>query len=332
MLTTKSSVNHFRVGLMFAVASALSFGMSGPFAKALMTAGWSPTAAVTARLVGGAVMMAIFASFVRPRWWAEARRHLKTIVIYGAVPIAGAQLCYYNAVDHLSVGVALLLEYTAPILVVGWLWATTGRRPTGRTLAGVALATAGIMLVLDVFSGAHINAVGVIWAAGSAVCAACYFMMSDTTAATPDTEPLHPITLAAGGLIVGAVTVTLLGATGIMPFTVTSAPVTVAGFTTSWVFPALMLALVSTAVAYTLGIVGIAMLRPGFASLVGLAEVLFAVLWAWLLVGEAMTPIQAIGGAVVLAGLALARTGDRTAASVGSPTDDIQPTAAASTR
>ena len=50
------------------------------------------------------------------------------------IPIAGAQLCYYNAVAHLSVGVALLLEYTAPILVVGWLWATTRRRPSTLTL------------------------------------------------------------------------------------------------------------------------------------------------------------------------------------------------------
>jgi drug/metabolite transporter (DMT)-like permease len=69
---------------------------------------------------------------------------------------------------------------------------------------------------------------------------------------------------------------------------------------------------VPTAIAYTLGIMGIARLRPRFASLVGLAEVLFAVLAAWALLGEAMTPVQAIGGAVVLAGLALARQGDRT--------------------
>ena len=110
---------------------------------------------------------------------ARPSQHRKTVIAYGLVPIAGAQLCYYNAVAHLSVGVALLLEYTAPVLVVGWLWATTRRRPTNLTLAGVALAVAGIMLVLDVFAGAHINATGVAWGLAAAVCAACYFMMSD---------------------------------------------------------------------------------------------------------------------------------------------------------
>ena len=105
-----------------------------------MEAGWSPTAAVTARLAGGALVMAIFATMVKPDWFREALQHGKTVVAYGLIPIAGAQLCYYNAVAHLSVGVALLLEYTAPILVVGWLWATTRRRPeqpdAGRRGAG----------------------------------------------------------------------------------------------------------------------------------------------------------------------------------------------------
>ena len=104
------------------------------------------------------------------------------------------------------------MEYTAPILVVGWLWATTRRRPGNLTLAGVALAVTGIMLVLNVFSGAHINVIGVAWGLAAAICAACYFMMSDRVAA--DSSGLNSITLAAGGLIVGTAAVALLGAPG----------------------------------------------------------------------------------------------------------------------
>jgi drug/metabolite transporter (DMT)-like permease len=233
------------------------------------------------------------------------------------VPIAGAQLCYYNAVAHLSVGIALLLEYTAPVLVVAWMWATTRRHPSKLTLSGVALAIVGIMLVLGIFgagglAGAHIDVTGVMWGLAAAICAACYFVMSDEVSA--DTTPegsLHSITLAAGGLVVGAVAVGLLGLTGVMPLTFTANDTVIAGVTTSWVVPVIALALVPTAIAYTLGIMGIARLRPRFASLVGLAEVLFAVLTAWALLGEAMTPTQALGGAVVLVGLALARQGDR---------------------
>jgi drug/metabolite transporter (DMT)-like permease len=300
---------HFRVGLMFAVGSAFAFGSSGPFAKSLMGAGWSPTAAVTARLALGALVLAIFASIVRPGWHREALRHAKAVTAYGAIPIAGAQLFYYNAVAHLSVGVALLLEYTAPIIVVVWVWATTRRRPSVLTLTGVVIAITGIMLVLDVFSGAHINAAGVGWGLAAAVCAACYFVMSDRVGS--DGEGLNPVTLAAGGLIVGAAAVAMLGVTGMMPLNFTANDTLVAGWTTSWVVPVITLGVVATAVAYTTGIVGISRLRPRFASLVGLSEVMFAVLAAWLLVGEAITVTQAVGGIIVLFGLALARQGDR---------------------
>ncbi|TQR82484.1 EamA family transporter [Mycobacterium hodleri] len=309
----RPAADHFRTGLLFALSSAFAFGLSGPLGKSLMEAGWSPTAAVTARLAGGAVAMAVFATVMNRNWLREALGHWKTVVAYGVVPIAGAQLCYYNAVSHLSVGVALLIEYTAPVLVVGWLWATTRRRPTNLTLAGVVLAVAGIMLVLDVFSDAHVNLVGVGWALVAAVCAACYFMMSDTVSTDPTEEgALNPITLAAAGLIVGAVAVALLGASHVLPMTFTANDTVVAGLTTSWIVPVAAMALIPTAIAYTLGIMGVARLRPRFASLVGLSEVMFAVLAAWVLLGEALAPIQVVGAAVVLAGLVLARQGDRT--------------------
>lgn len=309
--------NQFRVGLALALASALTFGCSGPLAKSLIESGWTPTAAVTARLAGGALAMAVFASVIHRSWIREAVQHWRTVVAYGVIPVAGAQWCYFNAVSHLSVGVALLLEYTAPLLVVGWVWAITRRRPSNLTIVGVILAIVGIMLVLGLiqrggFAATHINLIGVGWGLAAAVCAACYFVMSDKVTADDGAGGgLNPITLAAGGLVVGAMTVATLGFSGVMPMTFTTSDAVIAGFTTSWVVPVLALALVPTAIAYTLGIMGISRLRPRFASLVGLSEVLFAVLIAWALLGEAMTATQAIGGIVVLAGLALARQGDR---------------------
>ena len=136
-------------------------------------------------------------------------------------------------------------------------------------------------------------------------------MSAKASNGSADSDSVNPITLAAAGLVVGAAAVTLLGVVGIMPLTFTTNDTVIAGLTTSWVVPVIALGVVATAVAYTLGIMGIAQLRPRFASLVGLSEVMFAVLAAWVLLGEAMTPIQAVGGIIVLAGLALARQGDR---------------------
>jgi drug/metabolite transporter (DMT)-like permease len=320
--------NNFRLGMAFALTSALTFATSGPFAKALMEAGWTPVAAVTARMAGGALAMALFATIVRPGWVREAIAHGRTVLIYGLIPIAGAQLCYYNAVANLSVGVALLLEYLAPVLVVGWVWATTRRRPATLTLLGAALALAGTIVVLDVVSGAHINIVGVAWALSAAVCAACYFVMSGR--ASVDGDGLHSLTLAAGGLVVGAAAVALLGVSRVLPMTFTTNDTIVAGHTTSFLVPVVVLGVVSTAVAYALGISGVTRLRPSYASLVGLVEVLAAVVWAWLLLGEAITATQAVGGAVVLLGVALAgRGGDDRAAEAtwpdGARVEDLAP-------
>lgn len=311
-MSTTLAQNQFRIGLLFATSSAFAFGMSGPLAKSLMVAGWSPTAAVAARLAGGALVLAVVATIVKPDWIREARDHAGTVLAYGLIPVAGAQLCYYNAVAHLSVGVALLLEYTSPVLVIAWVWATTRRRPRALTMAGVALAVAGITLVLEVFSassdGTRVDAVGVAWGLGAAVCAVCYFMMSDRVSA--DGSGLQAVTLAAGGLVVATVAVSVLGLTGVMPMRFTANDAVVGGLTVSWLVPVLLLGVVATAIAYTLGISGVARLRPSFASLVGLAEVLFAVLAAWLMLGERISATQAVGGIVVLLGLALARQGE----------------------
>ena len=312
-MSTPSGRDQFRLGLLFATGSAFTFGMSGPLAKSLMSAGWSPTAAVTARLAGGALVLALAATIIKPDWLREARAHARTVVAYGLVPVAGAQLCFYNAVARLPVGVALLLEYTAPILVVGWVWATRKQAPSGLTLAGVALAIAGVTLVLDVFSPAthqaSIDPVGVIWGLAAAVCAACYFVMSDNV--TADGSGLNSITLAAGSLVVAAVAVALLGVSGVMPLQFTANDAVIGGVTLPWLVPVILMGVVATAIAYTLGISGVARLRPSFASLVGLAEVVFAVLTAWVLLGEGVSAVQAVGGIVVLLGLALARPARR---------------------
>ena len=89
-MSTPSGRDQFRLGLLFATGSAFTFGMSGPLAKSLMSAGWSPTAAVTARLAGGALVLALAATIIKPDWLREARAHARTVVAYGLVPVAGA--------------------------------------------------------------------------------------------------------------------------------------------------------------------------------------------------------------------------------------------------
>ena len=198
-------------GWVFALVSAAAFGLSGALGRGLMDAGWSAAAAVAVRvLLGAAVLAPVAIAQLRGRWYL-VRRHLPLVAAYGAVPVAGCQLAYFTAVKHVPVGVALLIEYTAPVAVVGWLWLRRGQRPTRLTVAGAALGVAGLLLVIDL-TGGTTSAVGILWSLVAMVGAACYFLLSSR-----DVGGLPGTVLAAGGLLVGGVLLLLAGLAGLRP-------------------------------------------------------------------------------------------------------------------
>src|SRR5262249_32336367 len=80
--------------------------------------------------------------------WALLRRSAASVVAFGLVAVAGIQLCYFSAIAHLPVGVAVLIEYLGAVLVVGWMWLRHGQRPRRLTIGGAVVAIAGLAMVL----------------------------------------------------------------------------------------------------------------------------------------------------------------------------------------
>lgn len=291
-----------RAGFALALLSAATFGTSGTFARALIDAGWSPAAVVTVRISLAALLTAVPALIVLRGRWSVVRRNLRTISLYGLVAIAGCQLCYFVAVQHLSVGVALLLEYMGVVLVVAWLWFRSGQRPGGLTIGGSVVSVLGLVLVLDLTGDAKIDMVGVLFGLAAAVGLAVFFVVS----AKSDSE-LPPLALASGGMCIGAATLIALGVAGVLPLEGNRDDVTLAGAEISWLVPVIGLSLIAAALAYVVGIAAARMLGSKLASFVGLTEVLFAVLFAWLLLGDLPTPVQLVGGVLIVGGVALVR-------------------------
>jgi drug/metabolite transporter (DMT)-like permease len=297
-------------GLALALLSAATFGTSGTFARALIDAGWTAGAAVAARVGIAAVILAIPAVIALRGRWRVFARALPQVGLFGLLAVGGAQLGFFNAVRFLPVGVALLVEYSGIVLVVLWMWARHGDRPRRLTVAGAGAAAIGLILVLDVVSGGGLSPVGIIWGLVAAVGLATYYVLS----ARVDPE-LPSVALACGGMAVGAVVLLLLGVVGLLPLHATYGDVTFGHYEMSWLFPIAGLSLIAAVVSYVAGIGAARLLGAPLSSFVGLTEVLFAVLFAWLVLGEFPTLTQAIGGAFIIAGIALVRVDQLRAAS-----------------
>lgn len=291
-------------GLSLAVGSAIAFGLSGPFAKALIDAGWSANGAVLVRLGGAAVVLAVMLAVTRPGVLAAVRRDGTGLVLYGALAMAGVQVAFFNAVRYLAVPVALLLEYAGPVLVIVWVWLVRRQPPTRLTLAGGGLAVVGLILVVQIWSAERVSWPGLAWGLLAAVCQASYFLMADRArVSTP------PLVLAGVGMAVGAAAVALLGLVGLLPLVVDphASDVLLAGVDVGWPAAAGLLVLVSTVLAYLTGIVAIRRIGASRGSLVGLLEVVTSGLASWLLLGQVPTAVQAAGGVLILVGVALAQ-------------------------
>ncbi len=292
-------------GIPLALIACASFGLSGSLARGLMDIGWTAGAATIVRVTVAAIFMIVPGILSMRGRWHLLRKGAAVIVVYGVLAVAAAQLFYFLAVARLDVGVALLVEYTAPIAVVLWLWARHGNRPTRVTVIGAVIAAVGLVLLLDIIGGQSIDLVGVAWALGAMVGAAAYFVMG-----ADESNGLPPIALAAGGVAVASVVLITAALTGVLPFAMTTGDVAFRGVDVPWWVVALALGVVTAGLSYVAGIAATRALGARLASFVSLVEVIAAATFAWLLLGQTPLPIQMAGAALVLAGVIVVKVGE----------------------
>ncbi|MEU6551848.1 EamA family transporter [Streptomyces sp. NPDC046915] len=291
------------VGLGLALGSALAFGGSGVAAKPLIEAGLDPLHVVWLRVTGAALVMLPLA--VRHR--ALPRRRPALLAGFGLLAVAGVQACYFAALSRIPVGVALLVEYLAPALVLGWV-RFVQRRPVTRAAAlGVVLAVGGLACVVEVWSGLGFDALGLLLALGAACCQVGYFVLSDQGAGTGEEAP-DPLGVIAYGLLVGAVVLTFVARPWTMDWSVLSGTARMNGTEVPAVALLAWIVLVATVVAYVTGVLSVRRLSPQVAGVVACLEAVIATVLAWVLLGEHLSAPQVVGGAVVLLGAFIAQS------------------------
>ncbi|EME99152.1 EamA family transporter [Streptomyces mobaraensis NBRC 13819 = DSM 40847] len=288
-------------GLGLALVSALAFGGSGVAAKPLIEAGLDPLHVVWLRSAGAALVLLPLAW----RHRALVTRRPALLAGFGLLAVAGVQTCYFAAISRIPVGVALLVEYLAPALVLGWVRFVRRRAVSRAAAAGVVLAVGGLACVVEVWSGLRFDALGLLLALGGAVCQVGYFVLSDHGG--DDAEAADPVGVIAYGFLLGALLLTAVARPWTMDAHVLAGSAGLRGGDVPAVVLLAWLVLVATVAAYLTGVVSVRLLSPQVAGVVACLEAVVATVLAWVLLGERLSVPQLVGGAVVLLGAFVAQ-------------------------
>jgi drug/metabolite transporter (DMT)-like permease len=297
-------------GVLFATLAAFLFALNGSVSKTVLESGLSSLRLVELRSLGAALCLMAAVVVVRPRSLRVPPRELGFLAVAGVVGIGLVQWLYFVAIARLPVGIALLLEYLAPVLVVVWVRFVRGEQVRRRLWAALALSVTGLVVVAQAWQGLRLDGLGVLAGLGAAASLATYYLTSERGLGRRD-----PLSLAAWTFTAAAVFWSVLQPWWTLPWADLAAPVPLPGPLPDADVPALLLVawvvVLGTVVPYGLILLALRSLGSARTGLLGMAEPVLAAAVAWVVLGEALSPVQLLGGAVVLTGIALAETARR---------------------
>ncbi len=305
------------IGVVAAAAAAVLFGINATVSKLALGAGLSSLDLVQLRSLGSAVILMAFIMLTRPATLRAGRRELGFLLTVGIIGIGLVQWFYFVAISRLPVGIALLLEYLAPVLVV--LWVRFVRRQTvrARMWAALAFAVVGLAIVARIWDGLTLDGLGLLAGLGAAASLATYYLSSERGMGSRDPLSLAAWTFTAAALFWSVLRPpwsfdwSRLGASVVAPAPLdgTSVPL--------WVF-VIWIIVLGTVVPYSFILVALGSLGSARTGLLGMAEPVMAGLVAWLVLGEMLTGVQLSGAALILSGIVLAETARQRTRGAGS--------------
>lgn len=290
-------------GLGFGVFSSVAFGTSGAFGKALIGAGMSPLQASWTRVAGATLVLVPV--MLGLRWRAvgvAVHRRWRLLLLYGVMGVAGCQSFYFIAASRLPVGVAILLEFTGPVLVVGWARFVQRTSLPRSAAAGVGIALVGLACVVEVWSGLRLDLLGVLAGLGAAACQAAFFLAADRASGQID-----PLVMTAIGFLIATVSLAFVAPPWDVPWRELTGDVVFGEHTAPGWLLLTLLVLISTVAAYITSVAAVHRLSAPVAGAVGYIEAVWAAIFAWLTLGEHLSPVQLAGGVIVLAGAFVAQ-------------------------
>lgn len=255
-----------------------------------------PLVVVELRLLMSLIVLAAWMAWRRPRELAIAPRDLLPLLILGSVGVAAIQGSYYYSISVLGVGLAILIQYLAPSLLVIWA-IVRGARPNARTLGIVLAALAGTALLVGSVGPEARFATTRDWiiSFSSALTFAFYILYSKRLLARYPPRTVLVWTFAV--------------AAGIWMFAAPPWRIVAAGYSSEMWTVFAVIALTSALIPFALFYAGLRLLPPTEVGILATVEPVVAVVSAWLFLDEGLRPLQWLGAVMVLGAAMLASTG-----------------------
>ena len=294
-------------GYVYLVVAAALFAFNGTVSKVILDAGMSAPRLTQLRCTGAAVGLLLILLVVARHRIPLSRREIPLLAAYGVAGVALTQCFYFVAIARMPVSIALLLEYTAPLMVALWARFVFRQPVRNRVWAALGLSLVGLALVAEIWQGSTLDGIGVAAALVAAVALAAYYLLGEHSASSRD-----PLSTTFWAFVFASLFWAVVQPWWSFPFDETRGSTSLLGNLDDVSLPlwTLMLCMVvlGTIVPFVLVLSGLHHLPATRVGMVGMLEPVLAgmVAWAWL--SEALTPVQLIGGAVVLIGIVLAQT------------------------
>ena len=282
------------------------FGLNASTVKIILGTEINPEQLVLFRTAITALIAGIVLLFTNTKAFKITRKELPVLVFYGVFGVALMQWSYSNAVSLLPISVALLIEYTAIVIVplVSLLLFKEKVRP--RLWFGIAAVLIGLAIVSNIWNSA-LNPLGVAWAIMAAVCLSIYFLIGEHTQRKRDAMSTLFYTFAVAAIFWAIMN--LINPGKVIDINL---EFNLGGNLSAISMPVwaglLWIGIMGSFIPMLLDYIALGNLSATAVGVIATAETVFATVFAWAWLNESMTTLEVIGGLIVVAGIILAET------------------------
>jgi drug/metabolite transporter (DMT)-like permease len=299
------------LGYAMVAAAASLWAVNGVVLKVLLQSGLSTYRLAELRSAGGAVLFLLAALATRPRSLQVRRSELPWLAAFGVLGLALVQFLYFVGIERIEIGIAVVLQYLAPVLVALWARFAIGEPVRRRLWYGLALSLAGLVVIVELWTGSSLDGAGVVACLGGAVAYAAYILLAERGLR----EGRDVLSLLAWGFVLATVFWSLAQPWWTFPGDLLDDSVSLLGRLESTSLPIGVLVasvlVFGTFVPFILMVGALRHIPATRATVVAMIEPVVASLAAFAWLGESLGPAQIAGGLLVLAGIGLAQTARR---------------------